>query len=35
MAVGFDSEEIHLYRLRERLRAMSDEGVNLKLIPYI
>jgi hypothetical protein len=25
MAIGFESEEIHLYRLRERLRAMSDE----------
>jgi hypothetical protein len=27
MAVGFESEEIHLYRLRERLRAMSDEAL--------
>ncbi len=27
MAVGFESDEIHLYRLRERLRAMSDEAL--------
>ncbi|MGB7727155.1 MAG: hypothetical protein WBL50_03930 [Candidatus Acidiferrum sp.] len=27
MAVGFESEEMHLYRLRERLRAMSDEAL--------
>jgi len=27
MAVGFDSEEIHLYRLRERMRAMPDEAL--------
>jgi hypothetical protein len=27
MAVGFESEEMHLRRLRERLRAMSDEAL--------
>jgi hypothetical protein len=25
--VGFESEEMHLRRLRERLRAMSDEAL--------
>jgi hypothetical protein len=27
MAVGFESGEMHLRRLRERLRAMSDEAL--------
>ncbi|MGB2666125.1 MAG: hypothetical protein WAK48_19125 [Candidatus Acidiferrum sp.] len=27
MAVGFESEEMHLRRLRERLPAMSDEAL--------